>query len=194
MDLTIKRFLLLLKALSRSLCLARLILLYAVTRQAAWGYVLYHQLTAAGVRCVIMAPTTMLSEQGKRIKTDRRDARLIARCLCCNGYHPVHIPTAEDEAVMDYLRMRDDHQGALKKLKQQINAFVLRHGCMYNGTKWTARHISWLMDLENTLDEMLADTLNLNFRVFNSLTVLSTDLYRFSQYCRSVQKAPEPVS
>ena len=47
------------------------------------GYVLYHQLTAAGVRCVIMAPTTMLSEQGKRIKTDRRDARLIAKCLCC---------------------------------------------------------------------------------------------------------------
>ena len=84
------------------------------------GYVLYHQLTAAGVRCVIMAPTTMLSEQGKRIKTDRRDARLIAKCLCCNGYHPVYIPTAEDEDVRDYLRMRDDHQVALKKLKQQI--------------------------------------------------------------------------
>ena len=123
------------------------------------GYVLYHQLTAAGVRCVIMAPTTMLSEQGKRIKTDRRDARLIAKCLCCNGYHPVYIPTAEDEDVRDYLRMRDDHQGALKKLKQQINAFVLRHGCSYVGTKWTARHIGWLMDLQNKLDEMQAETL-----------------------------------
>ena len=123
------------------------------------GYVLYHQLTAAGVRCVIMAPTTMLSEQGKRIKTDRRDARLIAKCLCCNGYHPVHVPNAEDEAVRDYLRMRDDHQGALKKLKQQINAFVLRHGCSYVGTKWTARHISWLTGLEKELDEMLAETL-----------------------------------
>ena len=111
------------------------------------GYVLYHQLTAAGVRCVIMAPHTMFSEQGKRIKTDKRDARRIARCLCCNGYHPVHVPTAEDEAVRDYLRMRDDHQGALKKLKQQINAFVLRHGHMYDGTKWTARHLSWLTDL-----------------------------------------------
>ena len=106
-----------------------------------------------------MAPTTMLSEQGKRIKTDRRDARLIAKCLCCNGYHPVYIPTAEDEDVRDYLRMRDDHQGALKKLKQQINAFVLRHGCSYVGTKWTARHIGWLMDLQNRLDEMQAETL-----------------------------------
>ena len=123
------------------------------------GYVLYHQLTAAGVRCVIMAPTTMLSEQGKRIKTDRRDARLIAKCLCCNGYHPVHVPSAEDEAVRDYLRMRDDHQGALKKLKQQINAFVIRHGYIYDGTKWTARHKSWLTDLQNKLGEMLAETL-----------------------------------
>ena len=158
--LTIKKSLPLSKALSRRLCLARLILLYAVTRQDfCLGYVLYHQLTAAGVRCVIMAPTTMLSEQGKRIKTDRRDARLIAKCLCCNGYHPVYIPTAEDEDVRDYLRMRDDHQGALKKLKQQINAFVLRHGCSYVGTKWTARHIGWLMDLQNKLDEMQAETL-----------------------------------
>ena len=39
----------------------------------------------------------MLSERGKRIKTV--------------------IPAAEDEAVRDYLRMIEDHQGALKKLK-----------------------------------------------------------------------------
>ncbi|MBR3295093.1 MAG: transposase, partial [Clostridia bacterium] len=42
------------------------------------GYTLYHQLTNAGIKCVILAPTTMLSTKGKRIKTDKRDARLIA--------------------------------------------------------------------------------------------------------------------
>ena len=76
-----------------------------------------------------------------------------------NGYHPVHVPSAEDEAVRDYLRRRDDHQGALKKPKQQINAFVIRHGYIYDGTKWTARHKSWLTDLQNKLGEMLAETL-----------------------------------
>ena len=90
------------------------------------GYTLYHQLTNAGVKCVILAPTTMLTQQGKRIKTDKRDARLIAQCLCYGGYHPVYIPTGEDDAVKEYLRMRDDHKLALKRLKQQINAFVLR--------------------------------------------------------------------
>ena len=43
------------------------------------GYTLYHQLTGAGIKCVILAPTTMLSPQGQRIKTDKRDAHLIAR-------------------------------------------------------------------------------------------------------------------
>ena len=108
------------------------------------GYTLYHQLTNAGIKCVILAPTTMLSTKGKRIKTDKRDARLIAQCLCYGGYHPVYIPTKEDDAVKEYIRMRDDHKQILKSLKQQINAFVLRHGYQYSGTKWTIKHVIWL--------------------------------------------------
>ena len=125
------------------------------------GYSLYHQLTGAGIKCVILAPTTMLTQQGKRIKTDKRDARLIAHCLCYGGYHPVYIPTGEDDAAKEYLRMRDDHKMVLKKLKQQINAFVLRHGHQYAGSKWTTRHLTWLRKLEfnpmyrETLDEYM---------------------------------------
>lgn len=122
------------------------------------GYTLYHQLTGAGIKCVILAPTTMLTQQGQRIKTDKRDAHLIAQCLCYGGYHPVYIPTGEDDAVKEYLRMRDDHKMALKILKQQINAFVLRHGHTYDGTKWTIRHVAWLKKLE--LDPMYRETLN----------------------------------
>ena len=121
------------------------------------GYTLYHQLTNAGIKCVILAPTTMLTQQGKRVKTDTRDARLIAQCLCYGGYHPVYIPTGEDNAVKEYLRMRDDHKLALKKLKQQINAFVLRHGYQYTGTKWTIKHVAWLKRLK--LDPMYRETL-----------------------------------
>ena len=122
------------------------------------GYTLYHQLMCAGIKCVILAPTTMLTPQGQRIKTDKRDAHLIAQCLCYGGYHPVYIPTGEDDAVKEYLRMRDDHKLALKKLKQQINAFVLRHGNLYAGTKWTIKHVTWLKKLE--LDSMYRETLD----------------------------------
>ena len=126
------------------------------------GYTLYHQLINAGFNCVILAPTTMLTQQGQRVKTDKRDARLIAQCLCYGGDHPVYVPTGEDDSVKEYLRMRDDHKLALKKLKQQINAYILRHGHQYTGSKWTIRHVTWLKKLDlaplyrETLDEYMA--------------------------------------
>ncbi len=126
------------------------------------GYSLYNQLTGAGVKCVILAPTTMLTPQGNRVKTDARDALMIAQCLSYGGYRAVYIPTEEDNSVKEYLRMRDDHKLALKKIKQQINAFCLRHGHHYTGTKWTIAHWKWLKKLEvsemyrETLDEYMA--------------------------------------
>lgn len=87
---------------------------------------------------------------------------MIAQCLSYGGYHAVYIPTEEDDSVKEYLRMRDDHKVALKKIKQQIQAFCLRHGYHYAGTKWTIKHISWLQKLElsalyrETLDEYMA--------------------------------------
>ena len=122
------------------------------------GYSLYNQLTAAGVKCVILAPTIMLTQQGKRVKTDARDALMIAQCLSYGGYHAVYIPKEEDDSVKEYLRMRDDHKDALKKIKQQINALCLRHGYHYDGTKWTIKHVTWLRKLE--LSPLYRETLN----------------------------------
>ena len=114
------------------------------------GYALYHQLTSHDVDCKVLAPTTMLEQRSrKRIKTDKRDAEIIARCLAQHNYSPVHIPTEKDEQTKEYLRMRDDHKLALKKVKQQILAFCLRHNYRYEGNShWTAAHINWLKSLK----------------------------------------------
>jgi transposase len=114
------------------------------------GYTLYHQLTDHNVNCVILAPTTMLEQRSrKRIKTDKRDAEIIARCLAQHNYSPVHIPTEKDEQTKEFLRMRDDHKLALKKIKQQIQAFCLRHDYRYDGNShWTSAHIKWLKSLK----------------------------------------------
>ena len=127
------------------------------------GYTLYHQLTSHDVDCKILAPTTMLEQRSrKRIKTDKRDAEIIARCLAQHNYSPVHIPTEKDEQTKEYLRMRDDHKLALKKVKQQILAFCLRRNYRYEGNShWTAAHIKWLKSLtpealyKEILDEYL---------------------------------------
>ena len=122
------------------------------------GYSLYHDLESVDVKCVILAPSTMDVPGGKRIKTDKRDAWLIAKCLANGGYSAVHIPTAQDEDVRDYLRMRSDHRDHLKKIKQQINSFCLRHGYKYTNTKWTGNHLKWLNDL--VLRDLQREVLN----------------------------------
>lgn len=125
------------------------------------GYTLYHKLMDHNINCVILAPTTMLQQRGKkRVKTDKRDAALIARCLAHHDYSAVHIPTDQDEQIKDYIRMRDDHKLALKKVKQQILSFCLRHNYCYDGTKthWTQAHLNWLRSLN--LDGLYQEILN----------------------------------
>ena len=126
------------------------------------GYSLFHQLTRNKYKCIILAPTTMPSTP-KEIKTDRRDALKIAQCLAYGTYSPVHVPTDQDNAVKEFIRMRDDAQALLKQTKQQINAMCLRHGFSYpEKSRWTGKHLKWLRELElgnAILQETLAEYL-----------------------------------
>jgi len=113
------------------------------------GYTLYHQLTHYGIDCVILAPSTMPRTNKREIKTDKRDAIKIAKCLAYNTYSAVHIPTEEDNAVKEYIRMRDDEKGSRKRIKQRILSFCTRHGKHYTeGNNWTQKHIIWLKHLD----------------------------------------------
>ena len=142
------------------------------------GYTLYHQLTDRNVNCVILAPTTMLEQRGrKRVKTDKRDAEIIGRCLAQHNYSPVHVPSASDEEVKEFLRMRTDHKQALKKVKQQILAFCLRHNYRYDkGSHWTIAHLQWLRTLKpEALYKEILDEYMLTY------TVLSDKIERLDE-------------
>ena len=97
------------------------------------GYTLYHELMDHGVKYIILAPTTMAIRNTNRVKTDRKDASNIAKCLAFNTYSEVYVPTDEDNSIKEYVRMRDDKKKLLKSIKQQILAFVLRHGQRFEG-------------------------------------------------------------
>lgn len=159
------------------------------------GYSLYHQLTRCGVDCVILAPSTMHQEKGKRIKTDRRDAENIARCLAFSLYSPVYVPTTEDDAVKEYIRMRDDIKADLKRVKQQIIAFTTRHGFAFDGKSyWTQKHLKWLETLvfEHPLyKETLQEYLILYYMLDEKVAVYDTRIEEMSHlehYEENVQK------
>lgn len=134
------------------------------------GYTLYHQLTDHHVECVILAPTTMLEQHSRRrVKTDKRDSEIIARSLAQHNYSPVHIPTPTDEQTKEFIRMRNDHKQELKKNKQHIQAFCLRHGLHYEKkTYWTTPHIKWLQSLK--LEPLYRETLDEYLLTYTTLT------------------------
>lgn len=155
------------------------------------GYSLYHQLTNHGVECIILAPSTMPSVPGSPCKTDKRDAEKIARCLAYHMYKPVYIPDEEDDAVKEYIRMRDDVKAHLKETKQQIIAYCTRHGFQYSGSYWTQKHIKWVEELKfkNPIhQEVLREYLTLFYDLAKKVAVYDSRIEEMSHMPRYREK------
>ncbi|WP_407069977.1 IS110 family transposase [Marinobacter sp.] len=124
-------------------------LLQFVYEAGPCGYGLYRQLSASGHDVQVVAPSRIPKAPGERIKTDRRDALKLARLARSGDLTPVWIPDTEQEAVRDLTRARDDMKAQERKARQQLNAFVLRHGHHWpkGRTRWTQTHFNWLESL-----------------------------------------------
>ena len=156
------------------------------------GYSLYNDLTSHGVKCTILAPTTMSEHDNKIIKTDKRDAANIAKCLAYHTYKKVYILDDEDNSVKEYIRMRDDHSKEWKRIKQQILALCLRNGSVYHdGDHWTLKHITWLNHL-TFKNAVLQETFEEYLSTFNylkdKLERLDKRIEEFSQKEKYIEK------
>jgi len=114
------------------------------------GYGLYRQILAAGHDCQVVAPSLIPRKPGERVKTDRRDALKLARLLRSGDLTAVWVPDQEQEAMRALTRARDDMKAQERKARQQLNAFVLRHGHSWpkGKTRWTQTHYNWLESLK----------------------------------------------
>lgn len=95
------------------------------------GYKLCRDLQKAGFACVVMAPSTIYKPHGVRVKTDRRDARLLAQTLAYKTFKQVVIPSEKIEAMKEFTRVRCSKKRQLKKAKQELLSFLLRMGMIY---------------------------------------------------------------
>src|SRR5882724_677163 len=115
------------------------------------GYALARELSGAGYRCEVVAPSRIPRRPGDRVKTDRRDALMLARLARAGELTFVNIPDERDEAMRDLSRARIDAVRARLKARQQLKALLLRHGRRYTGkTSWTAAHERYLAKLSFT--------------------------------------------
>jgi transposase len=75
---------------------------------------------------------------GDRIKTDRRDAVMLARLHRAGELTGVWVPDAAHEAMRDLVRARATAMKVLSKARQHLGGFLLRHGRIYSGVRtWT---------------------------------------------------------
>lgn len=109
------------------------------------GFVLVRRLLQIGYHCILVAPSEVPSKAGERVKTDKRDARKLARLHRAGELEAIHIPEARDEAVRDLCRARTDAMQSLARAKQQLSMFMLRNGHRYDGkTPWSQAHMNYL--------------------------------------------------
>jgi transposase len=109
------------------------------------GYWLYRYLQKEGKHCMVVAPSLVPRRSGNRVKTDRSDARQLARLLRSEDLSPVYVPSPEDESVRDLCRLREDILSDLKSAKHRLESFLLRHDIRYEGkADWKAAHLRTL--------------------------------------------------
>src|SRR3979490_1264958 len=114
-------------------------------RPAPTGFGLARSLAAAGIECVVAAPSKLQRPAGDRVKTDVRDARHLARLLHLGEIVEVTVPSIEQEAARDLVRAREDCRGDLMSARHRLSKLLLRQGIVYYGGKaWTREHERWL--------------------------------------------------
>jgi transposase len=109
------------------------------------GYGLYRQIEALGHTCVVVAPALIPKRPGERVKTNRRDAVTLARLHRAGELTGVWVHDATHEAVRDLVRARAAAADDLRRKRQPLLSFLLRHGRVYSGSgHWTLAHRRWL--------------------------------------------------
>src|SRR5665647_858105 len=113
------------------------------------GYDTQRLITSLGISCDVIAPSLIPRRSGVRVKTDRADARNLARLHRAGELVAVRVPTPAEEALRDLVRAREDLKNDRRIARQRIRSFLLRYGKRYPapGSRWSFRFEVWLRAL-----------------------------------------------
>src|ERR1700738_2176409 len=104
------------------------------------GYGVHRQLTSLGHRGDVGAPSLIPTKSGDRVKTNRRDATMLAR-LHRAELTPVWVPDADHEAMRDLIRLRS----VIRPRRERVNIFKV-FCCVTAASTGVGRRGEWLTD------------------------------------------------
>lgn len=113
------------------------------------GFWLYRKLAAQGLACMVVSPSLTPRSAADRVKTDRRDALKLARLARAGELEAIYVPDAQDEAIRDLVRTREDAVAMQRQARQRLQALLLRNEIRYVGKcAWTQAHRRWISGLK----------------------------------------------
>ncbi|WP_139785620.1 IS110 family transposase [Cytobacillus gottheilii] len=114
------------------------------------GYPLYRLFLTLDIHCEVIAPSLIPKRPGERIKTDRRDSVRLAQLYRAGELTSIHVPKAEDEALRDLVRAREDAKEDELRAKHRLTKFLLRNNLNppEGVNKWTKKYREWLNALK----------------------------------------------
>ena len=92
------------------------------------GYGLARAIEQAGMAVLVAAPSKMPRPSAAETKCDRLDCRKLAQYAAKGLLSSICIPTEEEEADRQFVRLRDQLASKRRRAKQQIKSFMLQHG------------------------------------------------------------------
>jgi transposase len=109
------------------------------------GFGLARSVTAVGVEMLVAAPSKTPRAKGDRVKSDRKDAELLARLLLAGQLTAVVVPPAWLEAIRHLARTREQIRRDLARARHRVSKLLLVEGRVYPGkTTWNWAHHQWL--------------------------------------------------
>ena len=124
------------------------VILHVVYEAGPTGFVVYRRLQQLKIECIVVAPSKTPQSAGVRQKNDQRDAVQLARLHRAGELTGINIPDAVDESIRDLTRARSDAVDDLRRAKQRLKGFLLRHGYRYKGkANWSEAHQRYLREL-----------------------------------------------
>jgi transposase len=109
------------------------------------GFGLYRAAIEAGIGMQVIAPSKTPRASGESVKTDRRDAELLARLLVAGSLKAVVVPAPEVEAARELTRAHDACRRDLMTARHRVSKMLLRHGIVYpKDNTWGQEHRRWL--------------------------------------------------
>jgi len=117
----------------------------AVYEAGPTGFGLHRAAAARGIRVDVVAPGKTARPSGERVKTDRKDAELLARLGLAGQLKPIAVPSEFVEGARYLTRAREQLRHDLLRARHRVSKLLLLHGRVYPGTTtWNRDHRRWL--------------------------------------------------